>query len=112
MGWFGGAVLQTYGSVPGDYEVITVSTTAVGLSAAKIRQTTGTFKGLSAQAALISLDGGDVRFRLDGGAPTAINGHSLSSGDTLVLNGTQSLLNFRAIRKDTTDGTLRVTYYY
>ena len=112
MGWFGGAVLQTYGSVPGDYEVITVSTTAVGLSAAKIRPTTGPFRGLSAQAALISLEGGDVRFRLDGVAPTSTNGHSLGSGDTLVLNGTQSLLNLRAIRKGTTDGSLQVTYYY
>ncbi|MBM4285815.1 MAG: hypothetical protein FJ128_11300 [Deltaproteobacteria bacterium] len=112
MGWFGGAVLQTMGSVPGDYEVITVSTTAVGLTGTKIRPTSGTFKGLTAQAVLVSLDNGDVRFRIDGGLPTASNGHSLTSGDTLVLNGSQSLLNFRAIRQGDTNGILRVTYYY
>lgn len=112
MGWFGGYVLQTDSRVPGDYEVVEVGVSALGLSAEKIRPTSGPFAGASASAALLSLEAGDIRFRLDGGQPSAVNGHYLTSGDTLVLTATGALGNFKAIRAGEQSGTLRVTYFY
>ncbi len=112
MGWFGGQVLHTNHRVPGDYEVIMVGADAAGLSSVKIKPAGGSYAGLSAQAALLSLEGGDVRFRLDGGLPTSDNGHYLGSGDTLCLSGTQTLQQFRAIRAGESNVTLRVSYYY
>lgn len=112
MAWFGGFTLETYNRIPGDYEVITVATVGVGLSAAKIKPTTGPYARMSARAALLSSEGGDVRFRIDGNQPTADNGHYLTSGDTLVLTGTQALQQLRVIRVGEENGTLRVTFFY
>jgi len=112
MGWFGGMMVQTNHRVPGDYETITVGAEAVGLSVAKVQPVSGLYAGLSAQAALLSLEGGDVRIRLAGGLPTAENGHILVGGDALSLTGTQSLYQFRAIRAGELNGVLRVTYFY
>ena len=36
---------------------------------------------------MISSENGDLRFRIDGGQPTAGDGHYLVDGDTLVLSG-------------------------
>jgi hypothetical protein len=67
---------------------------------------------MSARAALVSSENGDTRFRIDGGQPSASSGHYLTSGDTLVLTGTQAIQQFRAIRSGDTDAVLRVTYFY
>lgn len=112
MAWFGGFTLETYNRTPGDYEVVTVAAQTAGLAAGKIRPQTGPYAKMSARAALLSLESGDVRFRLDGGQPAADNGHLLVSGDTLVLTGTQALDKFLAVRTGATSGTLRVTYFY
>lgn len=112
MAWFGGEVLQTYNRVPGEYESLTVGTEAVGLSPGKIKPTSGSYAGLAARVALLSLEGGDIRFRLDGGAPSVGSGHYLTNGDTLVLTETQTLEKFQAIRVGEVSGTLQVTYFY
>jgi hypothetical protein len=112
MAWFGGFTLETYNRIPGDYEVLTVGTAVEKLSTTKIKPTTGPFARMMARAAMISSEDGDLRFRLDGGLPTADNGHYLVAGDSLVMSGYQSLLKFQAIRTGDTDSTLRVTYFY
>jgi len=112
MAWFGGFTIETYNRIPGDYEDITAGTSAVGLTSAKIAPATGPYARLSARAALISSENGDIRFRIDGGVPSVSVGHYLTSGDTLVLTGTQAIQQFRAIRGGETDGVLRVTYFY
>jgi len=112
MAWFGGEVLQTYNRVPGEYESLTVGTEAVGLSPGKIKPASGSYAGLAARVALLSLEGGDIRFRLDGGAPGANTGHYLTNGDTLVLTETQTLEKFQALRVGEVNGTLQVTYFY
>lgn len=113
MAWFGGYVLQTLNRVPGNYETLTVGGSLASLSRSKITPTSGLFAGMSAQLALVSLEGGDIRFRLDGlGSPTPSSGHLLTDGDTLVLTGTQALNQFRAIRAGDSNGTLQVTYFY
>jgi len=112
MAWFGGFTIETYNRIPGDYEDITVADSAVGMSSTKINPLTGPYARLSARATLISLENGDIRFRVDGGLPSLSSGHYLTSGDTLVLTGTQAIQQFRAIRSGDTDGVLKVTYFY
>jgi hypothetical protein len=112
MAWFGGFTIETYNRIPGDYEDITVADSPVGMSNSKINPHTGPYARLSARATLISLENGDIRFRIDGGQPSLSSGHYLTSGDTLVLTGTQAIQQFRAIRSGDTDGELRVTYFY
>ncbi len=112
MAWFGGFTLETYNRIPGDYEAVSVGASVAALSAAKIKPETGTYARLAARAAMITGEGGDLRFRFDGGLPTAAEGHYLTSGDTLIISGTQALQQFRALKAGTDNATLRVTYFY
>ncbi len=112
MAWFGGFTLETYNRIPGDYEEVMVGDSAVALSNERIMPTTGPYARMAARAALLSSENGDIRFRIDGGLPSASSGHYLTSGDTLVLTGTQAIQQLRAIRNGDTDGVLRVTYFY
>lgn len=113
MGWFGGLVIQTNNSVPGNFENLTVNDVSSWFQRGKITPTSGTYAGMSAKAGLISLEGGDIRFRLDGlVAPTSTTGHYMSSGDTFLLIGTQALLQFRAIRIGSENGMLTITYFF
>jgi hypothetical protein len=112
MAWFGGFTIETYNRIPGDYEELTVGASAVGLSSLKINPISGPYARMSARAALLSSEDGDIRFRIDSGLPTASSGHYLTSGDTLVLTGTQAIQQFRAIRAADTNAMLRVTYFY
>lgn len=112
MGWFSGEFQALSDRAPGDYENVTVGAVAAGLTAAKVYPATGPAQGTGARVALVTGEGGDMRFRVDGGVPTANSGHFLAGGDTLVIPGPQALSQFRAIRSGDTDGVLRVTYFY
>jgi hypothetical protein len=112
MGWFGGFTIETYNRIPGDYEVVTVGTEAAVLSPGKIKPVSGPFARMTARAALLSLEEGDIRFRIDGAAPTGGNGHYFSSGDVLIISGSQALRQFQAVQAGEANGTLRVTYFY
>ncbi len=113
MSWFGGIVIQTENSVPGNFEELQVNDSSSWFQRGKIKPTSGPYAGLSAQAGLISLEGGDIRFRLDGlSPPTGTSGHYMSSGDTFLLIGTQALLQFRAIRVGVENGILTATYFF
>ena len=113
MGWFGGLVIQTNNSVPGNFEALIVSDSSTYFARGKIKPTTGTYAGMTAQAALLSLEGGDIRFRIDGiSPPTSSSGHYMVSGDTFLLIGAQAINQFRAIKAGDTDGTLTATYFF
>jgi hypothetical protein len=113
MSWFGGIVIQSSDSVPGGYEELTVDDSSSWFQRGKIKPTSGPYADLSAQAGLISLEGGDIRFRMDGLAPpTSTSGHYMTSGDTILIIGTQALLQFRAIRIGEEDGLLSATYFF
>ncbi len=112
MAWFGGFTLETYNRIPGDYEMVAVGAAVSSLSLIKIKPASGAYARMSARAAMISSESGDLRFRIDGGQPTADEGHYLVNGDTLVLSGAQALQQFKAVRAGDTDVTLRVTYFY
>jgi hypothetical protein len=113
MSWFGGLVMQTNESVPGNFEVLNVSDSAISFARSLIKPTTGTYTGMTAQAALLSLEGGDIRFRLDDiDPPTSTTGHLMVSGDSFLLIGDQAVSQFQAVRAGETDGILTATYFF
>lgn len=84
------------------FESITVTGTAGGLTAATFSIST---------RALITVEGGTVRFRSDGTAPTALVGHLLFDGDILTLTSADDIQRIKFILRDSgTSATLRVTY--
>lgn len=115
MGWFidgNNASWETMDRNPGDYESITVTDVAIGLSSLKVRPISGNYANFKAKGALLSLETADIRLRLDGGLPTSTDGHYLSQGSTITVIGTQALDQLRVIKAGTGDGKLRVTYFY
>jgi len=87
------------------FETVVVTNASKALTAA-----TYAYTGKKDTKALISVETDQVRYRLDGGDPTVAIGHILNPMDTLVLENSDQLKNFRAIRV-TTDSTLQVTYF-
>lgn len=103
-----------------DHEAITVSTSAIGLTAGKLT-TANLANAVSGEQsyievkrvskALITVETDLVRFRIDGTNPTSSTGHQLSAGDSLEISGFQNLTNIRFIRSGAADATIRITYY-
>jgi hypothetical protein len=92
---------------PISYVAITVSTSAVGLTAANLDPAAGP----RPDAVVISVEAQPIRYRVDGTDPTSTEGHPAVDGDVIVLRSHQALKQLRAIRSGATDATLRVTYY-
>lgn len=82
------------------FETITVSVAAIGITEAK---------RLGNNHALLTSEDADYRYRLDGTDPTASVGHLVLAGAALVLEGSNELRKFRAIRDAAADITLSVT---
>jgi len=118
MSWFSndtngeGRIFGFSERVPGDFESLEVGATVVALSLPKLNPMVGNFANIKSRAAQVTLENGDIRFRLDGGDPTSTEGHQFLVGTSLSIVGTQTLRQFRAIRSGTTNGTLRITYFY
>ena len=96
-------VSKIWGGRAGNFEQITVDNTAGGkaLTAAK-------YSGAS--KALITVETAQIRFRVDGGAPTSTVGHVADIDDQIELDSVEDIANFRAIRTGTTSATISVTY--
>lgn len=60
--------------------------------------------------AVVSAEGGQMRFRYDGGNPSTTSGHILSHKDDLIVEGSTNVTNFKAIRTGAESGFLSVTY--
>ena len=87
-------------------ETIVVGAVAVGLTAA-VYAPAGE---RGARRATLTCEGGDVRWWAGGATPTSGTGHLAVSGDVIVLEGPNTLINFRAVKTDVGDGTLQVSY--
>lgn len=95
-------IIADEGSETRDYETVTVSTTAIGL-------TPQINKNIS--RAFITVETAVVRFHTSAeDVPTSSVGHEAFVGDIIKLESAHEVANFRAIRKDGTDATLRVSY--
>jgi len=88
-----------------NYESITVSNSAVGFTSSKYKTSVH-----SAQRAFVTVENAQIRYRYDGTNPTTSEGHLLSPGDVLIIEGYDNIKNFKAIRIGSNDATLRVTY--
>jgi hypothetical protein len=89
---------------PSGFETITVSTTAIGITAALLT---------NAKAAFLTVEGADIRYRIDGTDPTAAVGHLVTDGGNLMLTDKTraALTQLRMIRDDAVDATVSVTVY-
>lgn len=94
----------------GKSEKLTISTTALGLTALKIKPTPESMIG--ATSAFITFED-TVRFTLDGTTPVAATkiGHQWFGGTPLQLDGEQNLLALRMVREGGTDVVAYVTYF-
>ena len=88
-------------------ESITVSTTAVGFTAGTYDPGTG---GV-ATGVVVTVETAAIRYWTSGTAPTATTGHVLEPGDVLELDRSEDIKNFKAIRRDGIDATIRVSYF-
>lgn len=57
-----------------------------------------------------SVEGGNVRYWLDGINPSSTVGHLIWEGDAVVIAGVNNLLNLKFIRTGSTTTTIRVSY--
>ena len=83
------------------YESVTVDNTAGGKPLTKYGRN---------QYALISVETAQIRFTVDGTAPTTTVGHVLNAGDILELDSLEDMKSFRAIRTGATSAVIHVTY--
>ena len=104
IGTFQGIKMRAY-----DYEEITISTVALGLTATKLNP--GGADPEKARAAVIVIRTNPVNFRVDSGNPTSTTGIAAAVGDQVNVIGFSNLSQFRAIRSGAADGTLCVTYF-
>lgn len=87
------------------YEALTVSTTALALSASEY--ISGDRK---AQVAHITVESNPVNYTYEGTTPTSSVGHNLTAGSTLTLSGYANIAAFRVIRSGGADATVKITY--
>lgn len=92
---------------PYDYESITVGTTPVGLTTSKCSP-----EGQpSGRAAFLTLEGAEARYRLDGGNPSATEGHLWGIGTVpLAIFGADTLRSFRVVQAGASPATMQVSY--
>jgi hypothetical protein len=89
-----------------DDEVVAVSSGQAILASAKFQPGSGE----PAEYAEITIEGGDMRYRVSGSNASSTVGHLLQAGDVLQIDGTADMVKFRATRV-AADGSLQVTYY-
>lgn len=90
------------------FEQVTVAAASIGLTAATINSGSG---HPQAEKAVCRLEQAQIRYRLDGTAPTTTVGTLLEIGDVLTLSGNDMLQRAQFIRTGGTSGILNCHYY-
>jgi len=70
------------------------------------------WNGLPPKLVTVNVEGGDFRYRENGGSPTADSGVLRMDGDEFIVPGPDGAKNFRAIRTGAVDATLRYQVYF
>jgi hypothetical protein len=91
-----------------DAEAITVSSTAIGFTAAKVKHESN--NSIHPREAIFNVEDDAIRFRLDGTDPDASTGHLVNAGETIKITGEADIRAFKAIRV-TTDASIFVHYF-
>ena len=71
-----------------------------------------TWSGLQAKLIRVTVEGGDIRIRDDGGAPTSTVGDLRVAGDEFFVGGINAIKQFRAIKSGSENGNLKYTVYF
>lgn len=100
-----GGIVQFRPTIGFAYETLPVSNTVVTLTSS----TYAPAGSDRAEKALITCETADIRYRYDGGDPTASLGHLLTDGNYIVLNGINQISMFKMIRVSS-DATVHVSY--
>ena len=91
-------------STPYAFEQVTIDNTVGGKGL-----TVATYD--ASKKAIISVETAQIRYRVDGGAPTTTIGHVADIGDTIELESAEELVNFKAIRTGLSSGLISVSYF-
>lgn len=89
------------------FEQITVAAASIGMTLATINVGNG---HPQANSATCRLETAEIRWRMDGAAPTTTVGTLMYVGDVIVVSGNDTMNRFRAIRTGATSGVLSCTY--
>ncbi len=89
------------------WDAIAVAGVAVGATAVQL---TAEQAASVHQYAMVTVENVDVRFFLNGTAPTSTVGHLLKANDTLVIDGTAAVDNAQFISATGATSTLQVSY--
>lgn len=87
------------------FETITVTNSVKQLTADTFEDTDG-----FAKRVVITIQSAQIRWRYDGTDPTSSIGHISNPFDTIVLQTTNNIKNFRVIRAGGTNATLSISY--
>jgi hypothetical protein len=88
------------------YESITVDNTVKSLSSVYTDD-----DGNVAVRAVITVDpGAQLRWRMDGGNPSSTEGHLANPTDSIILNNSSDIKNFKATRVGSTSAVIKVSY--
>ena len=85
------------------FEQITIPNTAGGTILTSATYATNT-------KAYITVENNNIRFRIDGGIPTATLGHLAVMGGLIELNSNSDIVNFKGIAVSETSAVLNCTY--
>jgi len=96
-------VAELAGSKASEYEALTIDTTAGGVAF-----TAAKYAGCTKVSA--RLETAQIRFTIDGTAPTAAVGTLLEVGEILTLDSAEDIAAFRGFRTGTVSGSLRCIY--
>lgn len=98
---------------PCQSEMITVSNAVKTLTATKYQPISGALATHQVFYTLISVDGADLRYTLDGTTPVGGSvGHVLFDGDSMMINGKEGTMQFKCIRDAGVDVLLAATYFF
>ena len=89
-----------------NHEKISIGTAATSLTVASYAPSGST----PAQAAIITCETGQIRYRYDGTAPTSTTGHLLSPGGSVIIHDSKNIEQFQAIVPGTAAAALSVSY--
>lgn len=87
------------------YEAITVSTTALPCTAAKLVD-----GNANAQQIYITVESNAINWTIDGTTPTSTVGHNLTAGSSLTITGNRNIVALKMIRSGGADATVKITY--
>ncbi len=103
--------MNTRSAMPNKSETLTISSSVVQLSESKFQPIPESMIG--ALSALITIEGGDIRYTVDGSDPDngTKHGHVWFVGTPLTLEGQSLIKNFKAIKAGANDASIFVSYF-